>query len=205
MKNNIYYFLCVAGLCLSFTANAQEQRFNAGIVAGINLSQIDGDDLVGYNQLGANLGIRALTYLTDRWQVSLELLFSQKGSNASANDNPLSAFDKVRLNYVEVPVMINFLDWAQEGEDYSKVHFSTGLSYSRLINFTIEQFDGSDISDRVDYNPNAAMFLLGASFYFNKHIGIHARFSQSFTNIDNNQNNRALIGKTWTIQTLYMF
>ena len=94
--------LFIAFLCLLGAATAQPstegRRFIAGLVAGVNLSQIDGDDLVGYDQIGLNAGARVATVLSPRWQLSMELLFSQQGSRKTRNDPPSAALENIRLN-----------------------------------------------------------------------------------------------------------
>ncbi|MGA1545122.1 MAG: hypothetical protein ACO388_09895 [Saprospiraceae bacterium] len=90
---------------------ATSQRFTAAAFAGINFSQIDGDQLAGYHQIGANAGLRVYTYLTDRWELVTGMGFSQLGSNKSVNDPQSAALDQVRLNYVEVPALVSFNEW----------------------------------------------------------------------------------------------
>ena len=49
MNRIIILFLCLNGFCLG-------QNFQAGTIIGINTSQVSGDNLAGFNKLGARLG-----------------------------------------------------------------------------------------------------------------------------------------------------
>jgi len=126
-------------LCFIFCSNldAQEQRFKAGVILGANLSQIDGDKSDGYIKLGITGGLRGVAIITDKIELSIELLFDQRGSRSQkifdTNFFPFS----ITNNYISVPVVFNYQDWLDESGDYYKLHFHTGLSYGRLINTEI--------------------------------------------------------------------
>lgn len=139
-------------LLMIFTSqNLFSQRFLGGIVAGVNLSQVDGDEVYGFYKVGANCGALLSLPLDQKkhWSVSLELLYSQKGSYkkysavgsfdtltyASSMFNDVDrtiAFDpkmkcKLNLDYVEVPLMVHYEDhntgWA----------IGAGFSWGRLV------------------------------------------------------------------------
>ncbi|MFM8361426.1 MAG: hypothetical protein ACKOA4_01895, partial [Haliscomenobacter sp.] len=65
-----------------------QQRFKSSFNAGLNLSQIDGDRLAGFNQPGLAAGLKVNTVLRPRWEWSLELLFSQQCARRNTNDDP---------------------------------------------------------------------------------------------------------------------
>ena len=106
------YILVTLFLTFLFTAstNAQEveRRFQGAAVIGFNMAQLDGDDLVGYHQIGLNAGARVYTRINEKWRFSMELLYSQQGSNRSAKDALRAAVDKIRLNFAAAPLLIHF-------------------------------------------------------------------------------------------------
>jgi hypothetical protein len=167
MKYFIPVFLMLA-LPLAGTLHAQ--RFQAGLVAGVNMAQIDGDELAGFNKLGLMGGIKASAKLSDRWQAGIELLFSQQGAARSAKDPFLTVYDNIRFNAVEAPVLITFSEW--------KLQLSTGLSYSRLINHRIKDISGSDVSDNYSIDSGSLNFLLGGTYYFDPQWGIDVRWTR---------------------------
>ena len=108
-----------------FSKNTHAQTFEAGLIGGVNLSQLHGDGLAGFNQIGLNVGGRVAVQTSNRWMWNIDILFSQKGSNKGKDDLRSIPFDSYRLNYAEVPIMISFLDWLDESEDdvFYKLHF----------------------------------------------------------------------------------
>lgn len=103
----------------------QAQRFQGLFILGGNLSQIDGDEVYGFRRLGFNTGVGVLAPLgkTGHWQLSLEVLFSQKGARETAEPFPYDC----RLHYIDLPLMMHFHDvkggWT----------FGVGFQYGRLL------------------------------------------------------------------------
>ncbi len=201
-------YIRIIGLCslfFIFSNNTQAQTFQAGLIGGINLSQLHGDGLAGFNQIGINAGGRVSITPVDKWMWSLDLLFSQKGSNKGADD-PLSIpFESFRLNYTEVPIMVHYLDWISEDGDYYKLHFDGGASWGRLLDFTVIDSDGIDISESQDFNKNMFDLMIGATFYINKNIGINGQYSYTINNVRNDKNAQSLAGRTLTFRAIYLF
>ena len=209
MKAGLLLFIIL--LFLSFTVNAQnmgpERRFEAGVVAGFNLSQVNGDLLYGFNKIGLNVGGRVDAVLTERWRLSLEMLFTQQGASRNKLDNPASAFDKIRLNFVEAPVMIHFQDW--------KIQASAGLSYGRLINYEVISSTGEDATEQTPLRNDLFSVVLGGTFFFDEHVGLNILWSKWINNlrISNpdepiplpNQESGKFIGQNITIRGIYMF
>ena len=198
-------------LFLSCAAQAQdagpERRFEAGLVAGFNLSQVNGDLLYGFNKIGLNVGGRVDAILAERWRISLEMLFTQQGASRDKLDNPASSFDKIRLNFVEAPVMVHFQDW--------KIQASAGVSYGRLINYEIISSTGEDATEQIPLREDLFSVVLGGTFFFDEHFGLNILWSKWINNLrisDPNepiplpsQESGKFIGQNVTIRGIYMF
>ncbi len=193
----IFPFFLVWMLVFFSATTTQAQRFEGGLVGGFNLSQIDGDKLAGFNQIGITAGGKVGAILSDRWQLSLELLYSQQGASRSRADDLSSIYDKIRLNFVEVPVMINFKEW--------KFHVNAGVSYARLINFKVIDFTGVDISDQQDFNENMLSLALGAIYYFNEDVGFEIRWNRALTDLQAQDGAGTFIGRTIGVKLIYLF
>lgn len=176
---------------------ALAQRFQGGVVAGINLSQIDGDRLAGFNQPGINAGGRVAAVLSERWQLSLELLFSQQGSHRTLRDDPSATLDVIRLNFVEVPVMINFLEW--------KLHIGAGLTYARLISYRVEDIFGADVTDSQDYAPNQLLFAVGATYFFTPAVGLNIGWNKAISNLQADSGAGRFIGRNIQVRGVFLF
>ncbi len=186
---------------------AVERRFKGGLVGGFNLSQIEGDDAAGYNKIGLQGGARVAIILKEKMDLGIELLFSQRGS-AARNENQGRFAFKLTLNYIEVPVLFNYMDWQAEDEDYYRLHFHAGFSYGRLISFKTDEFSNLIILE--DFiRDNDVSWMAGATYYINKNLGVTARYSRSlypfFVPDETSPNAKPLIGYQLTFQTVYMF
>lgn len=184
-------------VCGNLSAQEDERRFTGALVAGFSLNQIDGDLLTGYHNLGISAGAKVNAKLSQRWQLSIELLYAQEGASRAELDNPNAALDKIRLNYVQVPVMISLLEW--------KFHVSTGLSYNQLINFETIDIFGADVSaDQRFANANMS-FLLDVLYFTNEHWGFNFRWKKDLTNIQESDANGTFIGRNIVLRGLYRF
>ena len=176
-----------------------ERTFYAGVLAGANFTQVDGDDFKGYHKVGLNVGGIVYARLDEEHlAASLEILFSQKGARGtiptvftpylSAGDITSSIHQqavmnnyKLNLTYAEVPVMLNYFD-------KRKSHFGAGLSYSQLVQSS-ETFK-TDIPLNPAYNqfdyPMKKWdlnLLLSGSLHMWKGLFLNLRFQYSFFTI----------------------
>lgn len=186
--------------------HTQAQTFEAGLIGGINLSQLHGDGLAGFNQIGLNVGGRVAIQTSERWKWNIDLLFSQKGSNKSADD-PSNFFDSYRLNYAEVPIMVSFLDWldATGDGDFYKLHFTGGVAIGRLVDFKVIDALGTDVTDLQNFNRFSVDLIAGATYFINPHIGINAQYSFATLDVRKEKEEQSLAGRTLTFRAIYMF
>ncbi|MFT7120344.1 MAG: hypothetical protein ACJAZ9_000517 [Neolewinella sp.] len=184
-------------LILLFLASGlSAQTFQASIVAGMNISQIDGDDLFGFHKVGVNSGLRVVAKLNDRWRIGPEILFSQQGAykpNSSPNGSPFTRF---HLNTLEVPLMVFYKDWRITAEG--------GFSFQRLFSYEIDDFQGEDITSTIAFKDNLIAFKAGVTFYVKPNLGINMRWSKHLTNIDiDNAINTSFKGRTISLRLVY--
>jgi hypothetical protein len=171
-------------------AQPQKRTFNATIVAGLNASQIDGDNTAGYRKLGLNVGARADILFAKKWQTGFEILFSQQGSQSQlVKGNPRNYY--CHLNYIEVPLLIHFKDWEivnEKNQTYHRFHFGVGASFNRLmggkvLNNGILEFEGNQLFDPGNFRKNHVMLMADINFYFTRNWGINLRYERSPMNI----------------------
>ena len=185
----ILFFTLVQSYLL--IAQAPEKRtFSATIIAGLNASQIDGDESAGYRKIGLNIGARADILLAKRWQAGFEILFSQQGSQSQL----IKGFPRkyyCHLNYIEVPLLIHFKDWEitnEKNQTYHRFHFGVGASYNRLmsgrvLNDGILEFEGNELFDLGNYRKNHLMLMADINFYFTRNWGVNLRYERAPMNI----------------------
>ena len=83
------------------------QKFEGGVLVGLNASQVDGDNYSGYHKPGVVLGGYVQTNISRTVYAGMELKFAQKGSrniDSLATDGQIKYI--MRLNYVDLPVYL---------------------------------------------------------------------------------------------------
>ena len=83
LASTLIFLLPLNALAQSNYYVENEREFFGGVIAGTNLSQIEGDGIAGYNKVGANVGAIVYARLKGPWAASMEILYSQKGSLAN--------------------------------------------------------------------------------------------------------------------------
>ncbi len=156
------------------------QRFNAGLVVGANLSQLDGDMHQGYNKIGIQMGARASVIFTDRFDVSTGLMYTQKGSIFESRN----VKEKIKLNYMEVPILINYRSNYFKEKKYYRWQWFTGVSVSRLISSSVDEnknddFDFTAINDFLQSTEFS--HVIGVNYYFNRHLALGLQNSIAIT------------------------
>ena len=119
----------------------QAQRIFGYGFAGAITSQVEGDELKGFDHWGLTGGVGALAKLDDNdtWSLAVETGYSCRGiyNNKHNNEN----FYNIRLNlhYVDIPLTVFFHD------PYGGMRIGVGLVYSRLVR---------QPHDTIVFNPN---------------------------------------------------
>lgn len=129
-----YTYIIVSFWCVLFlmTSNfSQAQFIKAVLPIGVNFTQVDGDEIAGYNKLGLNIGVGAMLDLNEdeTWEAGFEILYNRMGSKSNAvQAQQLLGYDlKLQYDYVTIPLLINYKD---VGDGY----LGAGLVISQLVN-----------------------------------------------------------------------
>ena len=119
-------------LITSLVNQSHGQIIKGFAAAGMNMTQVDGDEAYGYKMRGFNAGLGIMIPFKKNFDISLETTFSQKGANQKAQylafrgDDTLTGAYRLRLNYVEIPLMIHYTD-------KNFVTIGAGFSFGRLV------------------------------------------------------------------------
>lgn len=194
----------------------QAQRIQAAVIAGANLSQVDGDEIYGFNKIGWNTGLGAVVPFGKNFQFSIETLYSQKGSYQSpqyedvdSSGNVTTGEYKVTLDYLEVPVMVMY-------NDKDVITGGLGFSYGRLVRVNEYEHGQKVESTTVNngpYSRNDYSALADVRFRVYKKIKLNLRYTYSLAKIRTREYEN-LLGDTWTrdqynntitFRVIYMF
>jgi len=85
------------------------QRFEGGLLAGFNATQVEGDMFKGYNKPGILAGFFVQTDVAPAIFAGMEIKYSQKGSRKRIKQNdPDPQKYIMRLGYMDVPLFVGF-------------------------------------------------------------------------------------------------
>ncbi|MBK9017611.1 MAG: hypothetical protein IPM82_28170 [Saprospiraceae bacterium] len=146
--------------------HAQDSRFNAGIVVGVNFSELEGDEITVI--MAPKYWLMGTFRMSKHSQLGMELLFSQNGDTFCPNIT-LNWVWKVWLNHIEIPVHIDWLIGVFQRDNFYDWNLNLGVAYTRLIGFHAEDIDKTDVTDQVTYKNKVAYLLQpGTTYHFTK-------------------------------------
>jgi len=173
------------------------QIIKGAAILGMNLSQVDGDEVYGFKKIGLNIGAGVIIPFDKKgkWDVSIEALYSQKGANQKRQytDPIITGEYRINLNYVEIPVLVMFTD-----KDFISV--GAGFSWGRLVGakewehgVLIETTTASSGT----YSKNDFCILADFRIRIYKGLKFNLRYAYSLVKI-RTRDFENLAGDTWT-------
>ncbi|HRG68263.1 MAG TPA: hypothetical protein PLS73_05405 [Saprospiraceae bacterium] len=176
MHNKTYLLFFSFSFLLFIYSDAQDSRFNAGFVAGLNFAALEGNGTTNYS--GLNTGIIGTAKITRHSQLGMEILFSQNGEYILPKYYPALQYGQVWLNHVEVPVHIDWLIGVFQKDKFYDWNLNIGLAYTRLLSYNIETIDKVNVNDKIIYaNKDAILLQAGTTYNFTKKMGINFKAS----------------------------
>lgn len=175
--------LCFAFILVFAGLQTQAQSFAGGMMAGVTVSQINGDGYAGYHQIGWTGGLfgRIPTEGPSSWQ--LELKYTLMGAHSSVDEIEYGyAPMDIRLHYVEMPLMYryNLSELPINGMSFDFITLEIGLS----ADFLAKNSQSADNECGLE-NPSWLFFSVtgnvGVQFDFGERLGINIRSMNSLT------------------------
>ena len=177
--------LAIVLLLLLYGSNIilAQHKFKAGLLAGIIGSQVSGDNLSGFNKPGLVAGAFVSRQLkNEKASFEFQLTYIQKGSRKQVRpDKGDLTFYLLRLNYIEVPLLLKY--------KIKKFTYEVGPSVASLLKYTVQDQYGYIPSSspearafkRTDFCINA-----GINVPLGKRMEMNWRWSNSFLPIRDN-------------------
>ena len=188
----------------------EAQRFDAAVLAGVTVSQLDGDNSAGYNKVGLIGGLDGIILLSEKMEVSVGLHFNQQGSRCETNLDagaPCGVL-KINLNYVDIPVLFHYKDWKSGSGDHYRLQFNIGLGYGRLISGKAQDRFGDEVpTDQLRKDQISGQ--VGFHYNFDERLSLGVRHSRAINLLydasDNNFFTDSLKGHQWSFFAYYSF
>lgn len=182
--------IIILAIFICFSKNVKAQMFLGEAFVGLNICQVDGDQMMGYFKKGVNAGVGVITPVFQKRnfsiELSLEVLYNQKGAKQgkkydtiiSVTGQKLTGEYDLRLHYGEVPLMVYFTD---------KKFFSggVGVSYARLMGLK-EYEHGNETAVTLnsgEYNRDEFNILAEVKIRVWKRLKLAVRYSYSMNPI----------------------
>lgn len=192
----IVTFLVIIGITNSVNA----QIIKGEALVGLNLTHVEGDEVSGFKKFGLNIGAGALIPLKKNWDVSMEVNYNQKGANQSAQYNDTDSLGivttgayKLRLNYVEVPILIHYTD-----KEF--ITIGAGFSWGRLVG--VQEWEHGNIVESTTlnsntYNKNDFSYIIDGRIRIKGPLKFGVRYQSSMVKIRTREFTN-FAGDTWT-------
>ena len=149
----------------------------------MNFTQIDGDDIAGYDKIGLTGGFMVELGLDEyeRWSAVMEILYAQKGSRSTINYSVVDF--TISMDYAEIPLYVKYHDLK------GGLSFGLGPLIARSVRnkFVIAGVDNTESHFGGEHPPKKWELagLVDISYMFSN-FGLSFRFTNSLTGIRTN-------------------
>ncbi len=99
--------LLIAPIFIMLTNFASAQSFHVGFKGGADIHKIDGAKYADQFRAGYHIGAFAEIGLNKKFAIQPEAYFSHVSSKISTTGSGISGIDKIKLEYINVPVLLN--------------------------------------------------------------------------------------------------
>lgn len=183
---------------------------------GLNLTQVEGDEVHGFRKTGLNIGAGVLIPFAKNWDVSMEVTFNQKGATqrdqyreTDSLGNVTTGAYKLRLNYVEVPVLVHYTD-----KEF--ITIGAGFSWGRLVG--VQEWEHGNRVESTTlasgiYSKNDYSYIIDARIRIKGPLKFGVRYQNSmvkirtreFENFSGDKWTRDQFNKVLTFRLIYIF
>ena len=169
-----------------YWSKTSAQIFNAGIIAGTSMTDINGADKVDndndFHKWGFTLGGLVNAKISKSSLFQMELAYIQKGTyqppQSDSMGNNISY--KIALNYIDVSLLLKHkIKFNMNKEKVSKFGIEEGITFGTLVNdrYTL---NGSDLPiPNGTYNKTDLSLLLGINYDITSNFFLSLRYSNS--------------------------
>lgn len=162
---------------------SQTGTFKGYVTAGVNMNQIEGDSVAGFNRWGFSGGVGTYFMFASKFSANLELNYSQKGASGVVyNELGDGLYHRTIItDYIEAPLIVNY-------HDKHIARFGAGVVFSSLLNtsqkYNHGPIDANEPRVKDFYKDLDIGLVLSATFNIRKHFGLNMRFLHSIVPVN---------------------
>lgn len=160
-------FLLLTGLLWGGVA---AQNLGGGLALGFNASQVDGDAVGGFRQIGFSLGGFVTYPLNDQLHLQPEIIFDQLGSRDR------NGFFSLRTTHISVPLLLAYDLPLDLGDGEQRIMLEAGPVVGILL-AARDQNTGADYTNTYT-NPDFRA-VIGGEYRFTDRWAFHMRWGYS--------------------------
>lgn len=139
------------------------QGFEAYAIGGATFSQIDGDNLAGYNNLGFIVGGASNFLLTNDFSFQQEIVYFQRGSRATDKQFQNDVFTNKDLRYIDFITLLN-------KQLKEKWMLQAGVGAGKLIGIKTD-----DTGDNIKFYGIDVFGTIGGGYFMTENLLLNAR------------------------------
>ncbi len=152
------------------------QKFNGGILAGGNVSQVDGDTYEGYHKIGYQAGAFVSLRVSRHSSFQMEMEYFQKGSRKVSNPDKGDMDDYLlRIHYLEIPLLYQYT-FAK------RLQAEVGPVADVLLG-SYDGYNGQPVPNLVPLRTITLAGILGIACYITPHLKAGFRLNYSLLSI----------------------
>lgn len=159
-------------ILLISASSIHAQRFHGGVHGGVIVSQLDGDNLGGYNKPGLRGGGWVNTPISSMVIIQMELEYIQKGSKISETQLLSRNYYHSRLEYLQMPVLAKIIM-------AENITAESGLAAGYLFKATEDKDGGGFLDADPSFDQYELSLLIGLNYHFTETLTGNIRFNYS--------------------------
>jgi hypothetical protein len=187
-------FLAIA-LLLSASPAAAQDPMSVGVKAGLNLTNLsideEGEGFSPDSKAGLVIGAFFGRQIQDQFGIQIEALFSQKGAKDEGSEDGFEFKSKIKLDYIEIPVLANF---QAASSDQMSFHILAGPTFGFNVNAKeISEFDGEKFEDDIEDVKGADVGLAFGAAVKRRQLVVDVRYTLGLMNINDDPDDDAKV------------
>ncbi len=150
--------------------------FTGGVRGGLTMSQISGDDLSGFHQVGASVAgfVNFPIAPSGKWKFQLEMQFEMKGSRAPTRFNEDGSYNEkyvLNLGYVGIPAIFTY-------NPFKGIILEFGPVFNVMV-YSQEKNNYGVMQQRQPFRRFELAGTLGVAYLFKEQYGVSLRWASS--------------------------